>query len=280
MTSAVRVMLGNFGRVALVELGHCLVRHAHPHCHMLFKVGGADSNFIVDDMPIPLTDDSAVLVDAWRPHEFVYRPGQPPTQIIALYLDSEWLAALNSDHGDFNPLDFFKSSTGPVSRDSYRLLMAIVDCLNGPSPSRSEVELLLSQLVLSTLYQTAAAVDRIGRQGRPQLFDWRIRKAVKYFQQNNGDFDTIDEIIAEIGMSRANFFRQFKACTGMSPGLFQNVVRLEQAIRLTVVSQDSLSAAASSLGFSDPAHFSRFFRNHTAVSPRLYRQGASELQSR
>ena len=280
MTSAVRVMLGNFGRVALVELGHCLVRHAHPHCHMLFKVGGADSNFIVDDTAAPLTDDSVVLVDAWRPHEYVYRPGQPLTQIIALYIDSDWLAALAPDAGDFNPLDFFKSNSGHVSREAYRILMAVVDCLNGVSPSRTDVEFLLCQLVLSVIHRSGAGNLSFGKTGRPQLFDWRIRKAVKFFQQNNGDFDTIDEIVAEIGMSRANFFRQFKACTGMSPGLFQNVVRLEQAIRLTVVSQESLSTAASSLGFSDPAHFSCFFRNHTAVSPRLYRQGASERLAR
>lgn len=273
-------MLGSFGRVALVELGQGLVRHAHPHCHMLFKVGGADSNFIVDDVLAPLTDASVVLVDAWRPHEFVHRPGQPPTQIIALYMDSDWLAALNQEPGEFNPLDFFKASSGPVSRETHRILMAVVDCLSGPSPSRTDVEFLLGQLVHSTLRQPAGGSQVIGRAGRPQIVDWRIRKAVKYFQQNNGDFDTLDDIIAEIGMSRANFFRQFKACTGMSPGLFQNVVRLEQAIRLTVVSQESLSAAASSLGFSDPAHFTRFFRNHTAVSPRLYRQGASDLIGR
>lgn len=280
MTSPVRVMLGDFGRVALVELGHCLVRHAHPHCHMLFKVGGADSSFLVDDISVPLTDDSVVLVDAWRPHEFVYRPGQPPTQIIALYIDSDWLSALNSDFRDCNSLDFFKSSSGHVSRETHRILMAVVDCLNGVSPSHTDVEFLLSQLVLSTVLSSLSIAQPAARSGRLQLVDWRIRKAVKHLQHSNGDVETIDDIITEIGMSRANFFRQFKACTGMSPGLFQNVVRLEQAIRLTIVSQESLSAAASSLGFSDPAHFSRFFRNHTAVSPRLYRQGASDWLSR
>lgn len=280
MTSPVRVMLGDFGRVALVELGHCLVRHAHPHCHMLFKVGGADTSFLVNDVSVPLTDESVVLVDAWRPHEFVYRPGQPPTQIIALYIDSDWLSALSSTFRDCSSLNFFKSSSGYVSRDAYRILMAIVDCLNSASPSHADVEFLLSQLALSTVLSSLSVSQTKARSDRLQLVDWRIRKAVKHLQLNKGDFETIDGIIAEIGMSRANFFRQFKASTGMSPGLFQNVVRLEQAIRLTIVSQDSLSAAASSLGFSDPAHFSRFFRNHTAVSPRLYRQGASDWLSR
>lgn len=280
MTAAVRVMLGGFGRVALVELGHGLVRHAHPHCHMLFKVGGADTNFIVDDVPIPLTDDSVVLVDAWRKHEFVYKPGQPPTQIIALYMDSDWLSSLSSDLGEFNPLHFFKSSSGHVSRATYRILMAIVDCLNGATPSKAEIAHLLGHLVLSVLHQPSPGTGSAAPSGRLHLVDWRIRKAVKYLQHNSGDFETIEYMIADMGMSRANFFRQFKACTGMSPGLFQNVVRLEQAIRLTIDTQDSLSAAASSLGFSDPAHFSRFFRNHTAVSPRLYRQGASDWLSR
>lgn len=271
MTAGVRVMLGAFGRVALVELEHCLVRHAHPYCHMLFKVGGADSSFIVDDRHVPLTDDSAVLVDAWRPHEFVFRPGQPSTQIIALYIDSDWLAQLSSDLGEFNPLDFFKVSAGHVSRDAYRILMEVLDCLNGVSPSSADMGFLLSKLVFSTILHGIS--DGLKRQARPQFVDWRIRRALKYMQQSDGELDLIDDIIARIGMSRANFFRQFKACTGMSPGLFQNVSRLEHAIRLTVVSEDSLSAAASRLGFSDIAHFSRFFRNHTAVSPRLYRQG-------
>lgn len=271
-------MLGAFGRVAQVDLEHCLVRHAHPYCHMLFKIGGADSSFIVDDRHAPLTDDCAVLVDAWRPHEYVFRPGQPSTEIIALYLDSDWLATLSADLGDFNPLDFFKVSSGHVSRDTYRILMDVLDCLKGKSPSGADMEFLLSRLVLSTILNGIS--DRLQQQTRPQFVDWRIRRAVKYMQQNDGEFDPIDDIVADIGMSRANFFRQFKACTGMSPGLFQNVVRLEHAIRLTVVSEESLSAAASRLSFSDIAHFSRFFRNHTAVSPRVYRQGVNHLPAR
>ena len=71
-----------------------------------------------------------------------------------------------------------------------------------------------------------------------------------------------------------NFFRLFDVFSGLLTGLFPSSVRVEHAIRLTVVSEESLSAAASRLGFSDISHFSRFFRNHTAVTQRLYRQGS------
>jgi AraC-like DNA-binding protein len=247
---------------------------------MLFKVAGANTHFVVDDVPSPLTDDAAVLVDAWRPHEFLHRPGQPPTQILALYLDPQWLATFRPDWIRSSEFNFFNTTCGPVTEPARRLVMALAECLNAGAESLVDTELLLSELVVSM-------IDRCSVYGRqaPCLvgarpIDWRIRKAMGHIQGKAGDSTSIDSIIGEVGMSRSNFFRQFKACTGMSPGLFQNVVRLEQAVRLTITSREPLGSAASRLGFVDQAHFSRFFRNHTAVSPREYRQGAAELHVR
>jgi AraC family transcriptional regulator len=276
MTAAVRVKLGSFGRIALVELAHCLVRHAHPHCHMLFKVAGADTHFVVDDVPCPLTDDVAVLVDAWRPHEFLHRPGQPVTQILALYLDPEWLATFRPDWIRSSEFNFFDTTYGQMTEPARRLVMALSECLVGGTEARMDAERLLSDLVVSMIDRCSVYGRQAPRLVGARPVDWRIRKAMGHIKGKAGDSTSIDNIIGEIGMSRSNFFRQFKACTGMSPGLFQNVVRLEQAVRLTVTSQEPLGTAASRLGFEDQAHFSRFFRNHTAVSPREYRQGAAE----
>ncbi|MCB1444279.1 MAG: helix-turn-helix domain-containing protein [Rhizobiaceae bacterium] len=267
-------MLGSFGRVALVELGHCLVRHAHPHCHMVFKVAGADTHFIVGDEAVPVTEETAVLIDAWSPHSFVHVPGQPTTQILALYIEPEWLSAFRPDwirSGEFN---FFNTKCGHVTEDIRELVKTIVECLNSVSDSPADTEALLSALVVP-LIDRFSAYGRGGIQSAgTKSADWRIRKAIGHIRGNAGDSLTIDNLIDEIGMSRSNFFRRFKACTGMSPGLFQNVVRLEQAVQLTISSHESLGSAARRLGFVDQAHFSRFFRNHTAVSPRQYRQGA------
>jgi AraC-like DNA-binding protein len=243
---------------------------------MLFKVAGANTHFIVDDVPSPLTEDSAVLVDAWRPHEFLHRPGQPSTQILALYLDPEWLANFRRDWIRSSEFNFFNTTCGPVNAASRQLVMALAECLSAGAESLVDAELLLSELVISMIDRSSAYGRQAPRLSEYRLVDWRIRKAMGHIQGKAGDSTSIDHIIGEIGMSRSNFFRQFKACTGMSPGLFQNVVRLEQAVRLTIASQEPLGSAASRLGFVDQAHFSRFFRNHTAVSPRAYRQGAIE----
>jgi len=58
--------MASFGRVALLDMDASLVRHAHPHCHVLIKADGADTQFLVRDALAPLTDDSVVLINAWE----------------------------------------------------------------------------------------------------------------------------------------------------------------------------------------------------------------------
>ena len=64
MSTALRIAHGAFGRVALLDMDWSLVRHAHPHCHVLLKVEGADTQFVVGDKVYPLTNQNAVLVMA------------------------------------------------------------------------------------------------------------------------------------------------------------------------------------------------------------------------
>ena len=77
MSIALRIAHGHFGRVALLDMDCSLVRHAHPHCHVLLKVEGADTQFVVGDRVHPLTDSVAVLVDGWQPHSYVHDPARP-----------------------------------------------------------------------------------------------------------------------------------------------------------------------------------------------------------
>src|ERR1700704_3021712 len=82
MSTALRIAHGAFGRVALLDMDWSLVRHAHPHCHVLLKVEGADTQFVVGDTVYPLTDNTAVLVNGWQPHSYVHDPERPRTVIL------------------------------------------------------------------------------------------------------------------------------------------------------------------------------------------------------
>ena len=75
----------------------------------------------------------------------------------------------------------------------------------------------------------------------------------------------------EAGLSRAHFFRLFEASVGVPPKVYLNVVRMEKAVDAVLNQSASVSDISSQLGFAEPAHFTRFFRNHSGVSPREFR---------
>src|SRR5436309_11939395 len=85
MSNALRVAHGVFGRVALLDMDRQLVRHAHPHCHVLLKVEGADTQFAIREAIAPLTDTNAVLINAWEPHAYAHDARRPRTIILALF---------------------------------------------------------------------------------------------------------------------------------------------------------------------------------------------------
>jgi AraC-like DNA-binding protein len=49
-------------------------------------------------------------------------------------------------------------------------------------------------------------------------------------------------------------------------------MRMEQAVEAVLHHDVPVREIGARLGFSDPAHFSRFFRNNAGVSPSEFRQ--------
>jgi AraC-like DNA-binding protein len=77
-----------------------------------------------------------------------------------------------------------------------------------------------------------------------------------------------------LGMPVDRFTRRFHAHTGVPPRLFLVRARLEAAKALLRMSNDSIAAIASRLGFCDIYHFSRRFRQHVGCAPSAYRSGS------
>ena len=95
MTKALRIAQGGFGRLALLDMDTPLVSHAHSQCHVILKASGADSAFYVSVERLPVTDRTAILVNAWEPHYFYSEPDFPRTVYLALYIEPRWLATLH-----------------------------------------------------------------------------------------------------------------------------------------------------------------------------------------
>ena len=273
MSTALRIAHGAFGRVALLDMDWSLVRHAHPHCHVLLKVEGGDTQFVVGDTVYPLTDRTAVLVNGWQPHSYVHDAERPRTVILALYIEPEWLRAFRPGWAASGAPGFFNHPSGEVSPHIRELAMNLAADMMARPEARQTHEALLSDLMIAVIerFTPWRSFPASIREMSARAGDWRIRKATASMRSETGRDAGLESIAREVGLSRAHFFRLFEASVGVPPRVYLNVVRMERAVEAVLNQSASVSDISSQLGFAEPAHFTRFFRNHSGVSPREFR---------
>jgi AraC-like DNA-binding protein len=273
MSTALRIAHGAFGRVALLDMDCSLVRHAHPHCHVLLKVEGADTQFMVGDRLYPLSDDVAVLVNGWQPHSYVHDPDRPRTVILALYIEPGWLKAFRPGWAASGAPGFFEHPSGAVSPRIRKLAMNLAADMMVRPDSRVAHEETLSDLMIAVIERFTPWRSFPGsiRELNASAGDWRIRRAAEAMRADVDAVTDVESFAKEAGVSRAHFFRLFESSIGVPPKVYLNVVRMERAVDAVLHQDASFNEISARLGFSEPAHFSRFFRNHSGVGPREFR---------
>jgi AraC-like DNA-binding protein len=273
MSTALRIAHGAFGRVALLDMDWSLVRHANPHCHVLLKVEGADTQFVVGDKVYPLTNETTVLVNGWQPHSYVHHPERPRTVILALYIEPEWLMAFRPGWAASGAPGFFSDPSGDVSPRIRGLAMNLAADMMARPEARAAHEALLSDLMISVIerFTPWRSFPASIREMNARSGDWRIRKAAASMRSETRRGAGLDTFAKEAGLSRAHFFRLFEASIGVPPKVYLNVVRVEKAVDAVLNQFASVCDISNHLGFAEPAHFTRFFRNHVGVSPREFR---------
>lgn len=106
----------------------------------------------------------------------------------------------------------------------------------------------------------------------------RVQRARVWLESEVEKPPPIEEIARRVGWSSDHLRRVFRTVLGTSPLEIQNHARIRQAQNLLLYGQLSGREIASRCGFDDPAHFSRFFKGYTGLSPRKWR--ALEQQRR
>ena len=274
MSDALRIVHGAFGRVALLDMNRSLVRHAHPHCHVLLKLDGDDTHFLVEDRVAPLTDDAAVLVNAWETHAYLHDPRRKNALILALYIEPGWLAAFRPNWTASRAPGFFGQAAGAVDPRIRRLARDLSSEMVHAPGATDVQERLLSDLMIAVIerftpWQTVGASLR--EAARANAVDWRVRRSIALMRADPSVSLSIERLAREAGLSRAHFFRVFEDSTGVTPHVFLNVLKVELAVGTVMGGDEGLASISDRLGFSAPSQFTRFFRDHVGVAPSEFR---------
>ncbi len=82
----------------------------------------------------------------------------------------------------------------------------------------------------------------------------------------------IEDLYKDMGMSRTQLHMKIKALTEKSPAHFVRAIRVGEAKEILLNSDQGIAQVAYSVGFSDPAYFSRVFTKEVGCSPRDWRE--------
>jgi AraC family transcriptional regulator len=278
VTRALSILRGRFGRVALLDMDTSLVDHAHPHYHLIFKASGPDQNFVVEGQTVPLRSDTLVAVNSWQQHEYVHRHGAERTLFLALYIEPAWLADADRSFAGCSEPGFFPRAGIAITSEIDRLRAGVVRRMADPSDRHDELQELILDLCLTVSHGFSDWRDRGARLRMPRgSRDHRIGRALRHIRDSAAEPVDLDDVASLSGLSRPHFNHLFRSCTGVSPRVYVNALRVETAVGRLRQHQDEIGSISEDLGFSAQSNFTRFFQQHTGTSPNQYRRVMADL---
>jgi Response regulator containing CheY-like receiver domain and AraC-type DNA-binding domain len=131
----------------------------------------------------------------------------------------------------------------------------------------------LNQL-LRKLEATLLAREKTVIPGRELSASELVDHVMIYLRENYASQIDFSSIAEAHGVSAPYLSRLFHEAAGVSPSRYLTRCRMEHARKLLLDSRLSVREIALRVGYPDPFHFSKAFKNETGLSPSEFRENA------
>lgn len=268
MKEKISTVMGRFGRLSAGAFSRPVNSHTYKEPSVLFHLGGAELVVNVDERPVRFKAGDMLLLDPWTPHSRTTESDQPSTLVTLLIEPSLLDANVAMD----SAIAFsFSQRAATIDFDMRRQLDELATLMFDQPVARLETIQLKIERLIDTVRVAYAGDGCSGGSGRTSV-DFRVRRAFEHLRSSAIQGIKIESLAAGSGMSRSHFFRQFKRCIGVSPQHVIDEERVAYALRALGASDIMLSTLSAQLGFSAPAHFTRFFVQHLGCTPSQFRR--------
>ena len=269
MTS-IKLFRGAFGRVCLLNVSGDFVTHAHADAHIIVWLEGAGGEMTIGSETVRPGPNMAAGINAFQPHSHALAHDGRPGKFLAFYIDQDWA---NARRGLTKGEPLFARASIEIDPWLREMFAVLYDRLSD-NDIDDLIDYEMHRLIDSLLDAANEAQPRRRRAAvDPLEMDFRVRKAIDLMKARVCDRICFDEVAKSVGLSRPHFFALFKEETSLTPNVYWNTLRMDEAMR-QLQSRESLTSVACNLGFTTQGNFSRFFRDHTGVPPTLYREAA------
>lgn len=105
----------------------------------------------------------------------------------------------------------------------------------------------------------------------PTSLQCKLIYIIQYVEQHIEKSFTVAELAASIDLSPDYFTRVFRSATGVTPCLYIQLCKLENAKILLTTTRLSVNEVAEQVGIFDVSQFCKLFKKHTHYTPKQYR---------
>lgn len=253
-----------------------VTEHEHHHYELFYLLSGRCRIF-VDHSLYHLEAGDVVLIPPLTIHHTIYGMVQE-SERIALNFGASCLQQMEAECGCEIREPLFRGGKLFIEPGRRGYLENLLQKIQVEQDTGDSFSGLLRK---SYLYELFAFLIRCGREavqaGPMVVEEAEIQAAAQYIYRHYQEPLTLDEVAGKVHMTPTYFSRKFKRVTGIGYKEYLNHVRLKEAARLLLETDQSVTEIALACGFSDGNYFGDLFKREKGISPRMYRRNPQIL---
>jgi AraC-like DNA-binding protein len=136
---------------------------------------------------------------------------------------------------------------------------------------KSESYIIICSSYLIELLTTISRCKK-NYHGNTHVSESELHKIMNYLNESYNHQHTIEELSNKCNLSPYYFIRKFKKVSGYSPQKYLLKIRMENAKKMLIESDLTISNIGTMVGFKDALYFSKAFKEFVGLSPSQFRK--------
>jgi AraC family transcriptional activator of pobA len=247
-------------------------RHRNLFQILLIRQGGGEMSY--EAATIPFTAPCAIMVPATIAHGYRFQPDETEGFVVSFTEDATEILEAQGGTALARLRALAADPIVPLAQEDFERINALCGALNEESFLAREGFRLAMRgylaLIAIAVARQAASRDRTGTMTL-KVADPTVASLRELLEENFRGQRLLGFYAEKLAMTPDRLNDHVKRATGVTAGHLIRQRLLTEAKRQLVFTTEPIHEIAYSLGFSDPSHFTRFFRKQTATTPQEFR---------
>lgn len=245
--------------------------HYHPEFELTYIVKG-NGYRIVGNSYEPFADGDLVLLGSNLPHTWSGKAdGDVNSDAIVIQFSSEFISSFLEFNESILIKKMLESSLRGINFEpDEQLVTKIIEITETNGVDR--ILKLISILDILSKKQIKLIAPNTFHNVVSKKSEVRINKVCLFIQNNFQNKIYLKEVADLIYLTESNFCKFFKKATGKTYSDYVNEIRINEASRLLIQSDKTISQISFECGFETLSYFNRVFLNKKGITPSLHRK--------